>query len=57
MADQKYKEAERQAALTRFRVLREETTDPLAAGMIDDIIHELETDEGVKPSAPEKPHN
>ena len=57
MADQKYTESERQAALTRFRVLRQERTDPLAAGMIDDIIHELETGLGVEPSPPEKPHH
>ena len=41
MADEN-DETERQAALERFRMMREETTDPLAARLIGDIINELE---------------
>ncbi|MBR0715719.1 hypothetical protein [Bradyrhizobium liaoningense] len=34
---------ERRSQLERYRVLEEETTDPLAAGLLRDIVLELET--------------
>lgn len=46
MVEQRFKgEAERQAELARFRILQNEMTDPLAIGLISDIVRDLEADE------------
>lgn len=38
------KRKERCDQLARYRALQEETTDPLAAGLLRDIVSELEAD-------------
>jgi hypothetical protein len=48
MADQGHDDTERRTALKRFRMMREETTDPLAIRLMGDIISELETEAGTK---------
>ncbi len=35
---------ERRAQLARYRAMEQETTDPLAAGLLHDIVSELEAD-------------
>jgi hypothetical protein len=57
MADQRHHEAERQAALKRFRMMREETTDPLAVRLMGDIISELEKEASTEPSPPTSPRD
>ena len=37
-------DGERLATLKRYRLMHEETTDPLATKLVEDIIRELETD-------------
>jgi hypothetical protein len=36
--------ADRELALQRYRSLRHETTDPLAARLLDEIVSEMEAD-------------
>jgi hypothetical protein len=55
MADQERDDTERRVALKRFQTMREETTDPLAARLMSEVIGELEADMGVKPAASAKP--
>lgn len=50
-------DGERQALLNRYRLLHEETTDPLATRLVEDIIRELETDadlQGRSHAAPDR---
>lgn len=57
MADQEQNDAKRRAALARFRAMQQETTDPLAMGLVDEIISEIEACTTGMPSSSEKPRH
>lgn len=52
MSDLENDPRERVAQLTRYRLLQQETTDPLAERLIGDIIREMETELESKGIAP-----
>lgn len=57
MADEEHNSAKRLTNLDRFRILKQETTDPLATQLVSDIISELEASANVEMAAPAKPHD
>lgn len=55
MANQEQINAKHQAELAKFRMLRQETTDPMATRLVSDIISDMEADASAMQTAADKP--